>query len=436
MAFYRLADDVSYRRESFGALLMTRRDRLTRFFNTTASRVLESCSYFRSPTEIAFWSGLTSSQEMHTLRGFLDGLAQREVLVQSSRPSPEPSKARIFFTDVGQFPTGHLYAPLGVEIELTLRCARRCVYCAYDSSPSVETIGELDVDEWGAILSSLKDKGVLYVRFTGGDPMIRRDFHAILSIADQLELIITVGSDLTVLKDEHVTSLAETQNLLTVQTTLDGASAETADLLRGDGNFQRVMAGIRRLSERHIPVVVGSVVTCHNFDEVKSIGQLVAAWGASGYWISPLYAAGRGNDVEALIPTNEQMAEANAQFGALVSEGVIAAADPSWSALTSKVGSGQLTSMWDDQSSFVRAPERLMRLDSSGRCYTSIQLKDRLGEEAFVGSIREDDLLTLWHESPLLGTLRALGDEKTYFGPMLDIRGMKARPVATEGVIG
>ena len=68
-------------------------------------------------------------------------------------------------------------------------------------------------------------------------------------------------------------------DLLYIQVSLDGATAATNDLLRGDGTFERILSGIRLLAEHRVPgVSTNTVVTAINFREILPICD---AWRAS-----------------------------------------------------------------------------------------------------------------------------------------------------------
>jgi len=106
-----------------------------------------------------------------------------------------------FFTDTVDFAEDRLHAPLGIEFELTLRCMRRCLYCAYESSPEVQTAHELSRETYRSLFAKLASSGVFYLRFTGGDPLTRPDSLDILRDADTHHFGLAVASDLTALNE-------------------------------------------------------------------------------------------------------------------------------------------------------------------------------------------------------------------------------------------
>lgn len=410
---------VKYRREGFGCIVINKRERQTHYYNSTAAVLVEACRTPRSLDELTALIGWQEA-ERASLSVFLERLCRDGVLMNAEADAAV--QAELYFTDVAAFPEGYFYAPLGVEIESTRRCARNCTYCSYESGPSVDVSGELSSEDWKAVLDDLKRSGVFFVRFTGGDPFIRKDILELLHHADDLDLLLSVGSDLTVLTEAQVCELSRLRNLLMIQTTLDGARPETNDRFRGCGSFQKTVQGIHLLNEFKIPYIVGSVVHKGNCAEVREVARLVGQLGAVGYCIAPLYSAGRGRDMSTDVPSNAELALANRLYREALSSGEVQAADPSWSQVAGALDETSFSDMCNDQPHLTRKPERLLRVDPEGRCYTSVKLKERLQDEAFAGQVPQEQLLDVWHQSATLARLRALSPQPTVFGPMIDVR--------------
>ena len=414
-----LSPGLKYRRESFGGIAFLPHNMTSRFFNHAASWAIEQFAVpIELSTAVASLSQITETQDAASalISNFLAAGLLTEVHQDGD------GKGRMFFTDVTDFSLDRLHAPVGVECELTLRCMRRCTYCAYESSPDVGTSGELTREDWGKILKRLDSLGVFYVRFTGGDPLTRPDALSILRTASDLGFAVSIASDLTVITAEHARTLAGLNNLSVLQTTLDGPSPEIADSQRGRGNFNRVIRGLALLSEFDIPVIVGTVVTKRNAGHVGEIASLLSQWGnVVGYCVSPLYDAGRGRELKKLVPSAEELALAYEQFAKAVERGVVKPADPAWDPLAGSLSPEQRHQLWANQPSLVRSPDRLLRIDPRGRAYTSIHVKEIFGDDVYVGNVMQSDVMDLWNNSPLLTGIRSLRHSHPYFGDVVDI---------------
>jgi MoaA/NifB/PqqE/SkfB family radical SAM enzyme len=406
---------VRYRREWFGGALLDPATRATRFYNHAGAYLLEALA---SPDGVG--APLPSEPAwLAAADDFIAVLIDAGIVTSRGTPADEAS---VYFTDVDHFADGYLHGPIAVEIELTLRCSRRCTYCAYESHPGVDGSSELSTESWLSSLEYLSDIGTFYVRFTGGDPLVRSDAVELAQHASDLGLGVSISSDLTVLTADIVRQLSAVPGLLAIQTTLDGATAEVADRHRGRGNFKLVTRGLRLLVDANVPVLVGTVVTSENAGDVYRIAELLSQFGPVAYWISPLYEAGRGRTMGSMVPTANDIALAQDLFDRAVNDGLVGAADPAWTIKTTGLDRDERHALWADLPYLVRNPDRLLRVDPQGRCYTSVHLKEILGDGVYFGNLLNRNVLDMWRSAPLLSALRDASEDLQYFGPMIDIR--------------
>lgn len=419
---YRLHSEVKYRREPFGSVVLRVDHQRTRFFNHGASQVLELIAGGAARSGWSENFENLSAEDERQCDLFAGELLANGIIEQRSNAAKD--EALVFDNTEWDEGAECSEAPLGVEIELTLKCSRACQYCAYEALPTFPTQGELTTAEWIDVLKGLEAAGVFFVRFTGGDPLLRSDFSELIRAADDLRLIVTVGSDLTILPDSVASALASTVNLYALQTTLDGSSAATADSLRGHGNFAAVTRGISSLKRLGVPVIVGTVLTKRNIPEIPEIARLVGSLGADGYCVAPLYASGRAqsDSMSKLIPDNDDLGMAARLFASAIQSGMVKPADPAWMGATAELSQNEIAEVWKDQPFLVRAPDQLVRIDPRGRVYTSIKLKPTLGEDVYVGSVRDRSIGELWREAPQLRNARKAAQNSTFFGNVFDIR--------------
>jgi hypothetical protein len=144
------------------------------------------------------------------------------------------------------------------------------------------------------------------------------------------------------------------------------------------------------------------------------------------YCISPLDDACRGKGLRALIPDDYELGRAYAAFGGAVAAGWVRPADPAWQAIAERTKGTERDALWLGQPWLVRVPDRLVRIDPAGRCYTSVHLKTLIGDDVYIGRVPDDSLLELWRAAPLLNRLRELGTPSRYFGAVVDLRELDA----------
>jgi len=128
--------------------------------------------------------------------------------------------------------------PLVCNYYLTLRCNARCTFCdlwQYQDRNLAETAAVLDN------LRQLPGAGVRIVDFTGGEPLLHQDLPLFLKTAKDAGLMTTVTTN-GLLYPQRSREIAGLVNLLHIS--IDGASAEIHDRLRGVTCYDRVLESI------------------------------------------------------------------------------------------------------------------------------------------------------------------------------------------------
>ncbi len=170
-----------------------------------------------------------------------------------------------------------LAAPVNLTWEITHRCNLRCVHCL--SASGDESPDELDFEECRAIVDQLAALRVFEINFGGGEPLLKDFFLPLLRYIHEKGIVTCISTNGTVLTDEAVAGFMANP-LVNVQVSLDGATANANDRLRGRGTFTRIIHGIERLAGKDIPLSINTVVTSLNFDQLDSLKKLAASYGA------------------------------------------------------------------------------------------------------------------------------------------------------------
>lgn len=169
-----------------------------------------------------------------------------------------------------------LYIPVEVGIELTHRCNLRCCHCYID----VRELNELSLEEWKAAIDKLKAAGTMFLLFTGGEPLERRDFLDIAGYARGQGFFIGLLSNFTMVTPELADEIARL-GPYKLNTSLYGATAETHDAITGvRGSYNKTLQGIELFVERGLVPDVQTTVMKENVREIREIAKLVAGMGA------------------------------------------------------------------------------------------------------------------------------------------------------------
>ena len=204
---------------------------------------------------------------------------------------------------VEQFERG-LDAPICLTWELTYACNLACVHCL--SSSGRRDPRELSTAECMAVIDELERLQVFYVNIGGGEPTVRRDFLELLDYAAAHHVGVKFSTNGSRIDAPFATRLASS-DYLDVQISLDGASAEVNDAVRGAGSYATAMGAMDRLAEADFgQFKLSVVVTRENAGQLDEFKAIADRYGAQ-LRLTRLRPSGRGADVwDELHPTADQ----------------------------------------------------------------------------------------------------------------------------------
>lgn len=144
------------------------------------------------------------------------------------------------------------------------RCNLTCSHCFISCSPHNKSFGFLSLATVDQYLREASKLGVREFYFTGGEPFLNVEMVAILKRTLEFgpATVLTNG---TVLRKEWLEELAEAEKQsgysLEFRISIDGPTAETNDPIRGEGSFERIVAGLRLLVDAgFLPILTATRV--------------------------------------------------------------------------------------------------------------------------------------------------------------------------------
>src|SRR3990172_4989675 len=117
-----------------------------------------------------------------------------------------------------------IYVPFLVVWDFTHKCNLNCKHCYSNSGTVLEY--ELTTKEALDIVDQLADAGVTALAFSGGEPLIRKDFFEVARHAVKRGLYVSVATNGTLLTKENVKKLKQT-GVNYVEVSVDGGTAQT-----------------------------------------------------------------------------------------------------------------------------------------------------------------------------------------------------------------
>jgi MoaA/NifB/PqqE/SkfB family radical SAM enzyme len=176
------------------------------------------------------------------------------------------------------------YGPPRLVVELTNVCNLHCDYCLRDADALYNPRAAFFPVELLARLmrEARAEAGVRHVMFTGGEATLHPDFGELLRAvgAEGLECsFVTNGWHF----ERAWPAVRESRGAVThVAFSLDGATREAHDRVRGEGSFVRLVRAFARCRAAGLPFVVKSVIRRDTAPQLEQLALFAARMGAAG----------------------------------------------------------------------------------------------------------------------------------------------------------
>ena len=141
--------------------------------------------------------------------------------------------------------------PIAGNFELTARCNFNCPMCyVHLTTEQLEKSGrkELSAEQWLKIAKDARDKGMIFVLLTGGEPLVRKDFFEIYRGMKELGLLISINSNGSMLRGEILEEFLKDPPFR-FNISLYGGSNETYRNMCGLAAYDQVKENIRTLRQ-------------------------------------------------------------------------------------------------------------------------------------------------------------------------------------------
>jgi radical SAM protein with 4Fe4S-binding SPASM domain len=388
----------------FGSLLFDRRT--SRYLPFDA----EATKFFRAWLKRPVGELIDEADDARAALGFVQGLEPLALMKMDGTLAAD-------CLDV-EPPVDHLLGPLATHVEVHAACNLACAHCF--ASPLPRGRDPLTLAELAGLFEELAAVGAFRLGLTGGEPLLRKDFFAVLDAAIQSGLHPCLTTNGYFIDEETARKFGE-REMVWLNVSLDGASAATNDAVRGPGCFDRVMKSVEILRE-HTRFTLAFTLTRWSSGEAAEAVELAARVGAHTAVFRPLYPTGAALSRPELMPDFSQYQSALQTIGRTC---------PSEGGSPSARGIDPFSPQ-----SRARTAGRVHPGHGCGAGTTvcSVSVEGRVNPCSFLGaaheagSIRERSFRSLWDEGFSFRKLRAEEDE-AFRG------GCRARSLALEGSV-
>jgi len=321
-----------------------------------------------------------------------------------------------------------LYAPFLVVWNFTKKCNLRCKHCYANAGKAVN---ELSLDEKLEVVDQLDDAGVVAISFSGGEPLIHRDFWKVATHASQKGFHLSIATNGTLIDNEVAKKLAEL-NFGYVEISLDASRPEIHDHFRGvEGAFDRAVRGIKACVKRGLFVGIATTATKLNLEDIPAVIDFAIELGAGRVIVFNFIPTGRGKENAQLDLSAEERGKLLEYLYDRLEEGKIQvfSTSPTYAAVAMQRISArkgkritpthfanvELTNMEKYGNATIVLSEFIGGC-GAGRLYCGIEPNGDVTPCVFipvvVGNVIKDGFLNVWQKNELLERLRSRDAEK------------------------
>lgn len=209
-----------------------------------------------------------------------------------------------------------LHTPIMLTLVVTNGCNLNCGHCWPDSRSHTET-PPVPTPVLRRLVQDFADLGLEKIIIAGGEPCTHPDWLEIVSWCCEQPGFeeVRIQTNATLLSRDIVQALVSLGfEGLSVQVSLEGATAETHDRVRGSGSFERSLRGLRLLAEAGLGerTLVAFTEMRHNFGELPDLLDLLASLGIRRLVSATLVPGGRA------VQTDQIDAPEPSQYRALL----------------------------------------------------------------------------------------------------------------------
>jgi radical SAM protein with 4Fe4S-binding SPASM domain len=212
---------------------------------------------------------------------------------------------------MAQIRNAGLHPPETMTIMVTDGCNLHCRHCWLDCKDT-QNASPVSVAKIRQVINAFAELGGSQVNLTGGEFLSHPNWFEILQFSldhDKID-IVCLQTNATMISPKHIEALQDlTVDKLIIQISLDGAQAQTHDLVRGPGSYLNVMIGLHLLIKAELghQIQVAFTEMEHNMVELPELLQKIDMMGIGSLISNTLVNGGRAATTGSIsMPTPAQ----------------------------------------------------------------------------------------------------------------------------------
>lgn len=164
-----------------------------------------------------------------------------------------------------------------MQLQINNICNQKCKHCYLEQTPEF-----MSFEQFNEVLDKFvtKNDGE-FIILIGGEPCLHPDLIKMIQTIPN-EIGISLATNGTLLSDELLTEGRKRKNFR-IQISVDGTK-EVHDMIRGRGNYEKVIAGIKKAIRFGIPVHVSFTVNNLNYKTITELYEEMHKIGVDFVW--------------------------------------------------------------------------------------------------------------------------------------------------------
>lgn len=196
--------------------------------------------------------------------------------------------------------------PFIVFWEITRSCSLACRHCRAVAQPKRHP-QELTTAEGENLIDQIASMGNPLLVITGGDPMMRPDLVHFIGYASRKGLRVSLAPSATRLVTRQALEKAHDAGLVRVSISLDGPNADIHDAFRRTpGAFDLTMRAFEVVAQAGLTLQVNTTVSRYNCNCLDDIAAKVTEFKAVLWSVFFLVPTGRGKDEDMISPQEHE----------------------------------------------------------------------------------------------------------------------------------
>jgi len=192
-----------------------------------------------------------------------------------------------------------------LTLAITGVCNLDCRHC-WVRAGEASSLPDVPLSSVRRIVEDFAEIGGEGIRITGGEPLCHPHWLDIVRLSNSLGFkSVILQTNAVLFKDKPLAELRELDSPgVSIQISLDGASAQTHDFVRGEGAYNETLQGIARLVQAGLGAKISIFFTemRHNLEDIPDLLDLADRIGLGAVSTGAMVQCGRASEAAQLAP--------------------------------------------------------------------------------------------------------------------------------------